>query len=517
MGGWAAYYALACLSTSQTMFLTLLVAAVVVPQGGWSALPLPSLSQPAPAEVFDAGAAFGGHLELGPTRSAPAPTPTSFRLPISNLIELLEEDARRAGTELRCLRTAPPLLARGSEEGLARARALLEDLDRAGVRQQIELEITLTADGATPTRFTQRVRSGENVRFGTRETLGFLADFEVDVASGGGTADPIIGRVIVGERTEVRAWRMPDGAGVFVLGTLDLSELAGIDTLDPGSTDLGQLELPRVRSVVVQFAGAIQSGAALNVVVSGAPLERSEWTLSVRATTEPERSATWRVADIAWLESSPPETQFLTPGAGLLVRDHDDYGVSAIAPLSSAILWGELEASLGARRAERPLFSLAPGVVVAPAADQRVWGELDALLEAAQQSRAATRGLEVRAGALFVRTSIAEGIQLRVQSGEERTALIDFDTEIAPEYWLAEPRVARVFDGIMVQARLAGSELLGSWWESSSGAPRPLGRDETLHGRIGLPTRSFRSGPIRMALGTSADSAEGIRIDIAAR
>jgi hypothetical protein len=497
------------------MLVTLLAALPALTQDGWTALPLPSLSRPAPVELVGAALEAGSHLELDSPRRGPTSTPTSFGLPIASLIELLEQDARRAGTELRCLRTAPPLLARGSAEGLARARALLEDLDLAGRSQQVVLEVTLTPAGAAPRTYTQTVRSGEGVTFGIEESHGFLADFDVDVASGGGTANPVFGRALTGERVLVRAWRTPDGKGAFLIGTLDLSELTSIGSADPGSTDLGKIDVPYVRSVVARFSGRIDSGKELGVSVSGAPLARPDWTLTVRATTEPVATATWRVAELAWLESALPDAGDLpVPGAGLFVLERHDFDQRALEPLSSAILWGELEASFAARRAERPLFAVAPGIIVAPAADERIWMELDGLLDAAQRSRSATHAVEVRAGALVVRTMSAEGVDLRVQAGEERTALIDFDTEIAPEYWMAEPRVARVFDGVMVQARLVGSELLGSWWESASGEARELGRDAVLHGSVALPTRTLRSGPVRLQIGAHADLSDRVRIGV---
>ena len=97
------------------MLVTLLVASLPAIQDGWSALPIPSLSQPAPAELVGSSLGAGSHLELDAPRNAPTPPPTSFRLPIASLIELLEEDARRAGTELRrrSSRAAPKKDSRG--------------------------------------------------------------------------------------------------------------------------------------------------------------------------------------------------------------------------------------------------------------------------------------------------------------------------------------------------------------------------------------------------------------------
>jgi len=485
---------------------------------GWTALPIPSLCRPIPEGGVASGLPPGTHLDLGESAPAPPPEPTAFALPLLNLIELLEADARREGTDLRLLRTAPPLLARGSAAGLERAKAVLTELDRLGEAQHVRLEGTLTpldSEGGEPVAGrSARLRSGESLLVGEEESTGFLADYEVDVASGGGTANPRFGRAIVGPTARVTAWRTPGGDGVFLLGELDLAELLEVASFDTGTPELGGIECPRIASVTVRFSGLADADGRLRVTVRGAPLSIPDWRLGIRAVGGPDPESDWRAVDLAWLESRFSAPERTAPGAGLRLPPAPLADRDELEPLSASILWGELEASFAGRRADRPLFTVAPGILVAPTAEERIWSELDRVLAAATEARRATRTVSVRSGGLEVTLPAAEGLTCCVQAGIETTALVDFEVELAPDFWMPDPIVERFFDGLVLRGRLSGGELSGGYWISETRSPRTLERDQTLHGRVVLPGRGLRLGSLHVRSGERVQADAGLSVAV---
>ncbi len=480
------------------MDILLLAAVLLLQRDGWSELPIPAIARPSPSAQGPRAGRSASHIELEPARPQAFGSASAFHLPLPNLIELVEADARSAGHALRFLRTAPPLLARGSEQALERARATLADLDRAGRRQRLRLHLRLaSAGGESPLERTFDLCSGETATLGTEESRAFLAGFEVDVASGGGTADPTVGLITTGPTVEVSAWRTPLGGDVFVAGILDLSELLSLELVDTGSPDLGRIEHPHVRSAEIRFSGLVANGERLSVAVRGAPLARADWDLAIEVETEPDAVGAWRIVDLAWLENELPESSLPQPGAGLALRPEGVPERGGPEPLPAAVLWGELEASLSARSADRPVFAFVPGIVAAPTSEERVWGELDRLLEASTRARSSTRTVRVQRDSFSASFPTAEGVPFRVLVGEERTELVDYHTELAPEFWMASPEVARVFDGLLVQGRMQRNEVSATWWRSTSEASRALTRGETLHGRLDLVHRTLTSGTLR--------------------
>ena len=508
-------FAAALFSAHSAVVQSPLAVAAETSLDGWTALRIPALSEPPLQHSARLDIGAGTHIQFDDYE----PQSNEFRpapyLPLIQVIELLEADARRAGTDLRCLRTAPPLLARGSTAGIERARALLRELDRAGRAQRIDLNVLLSPTGTEDSKPTTiELRSSESVLVGDRESISFLADYDVNVGSGSGAATPRLGRVNVGKSVALSAWRTPDGEAVFVSGTLDLSELKKLDSFEPGNPELGVLELPTVGTVVVHFSGVLNSGDELVLKVSGAPLEQPDWKLSIRAATSPDQPDIWRVTDLAWFEALVESPSMIEPGAGLVLPDGPSNAHTELEPLPAAILWGELEASFVGRRTDRPLFALAPAVIVAPADDLRIWGELDPLLTAAREARETTTPLTVSCSGVEVQLSASEGMQCAVQAGTERTALVGYDVDIAQDYWIADPIVERLFDGFFLQARVFGGELSGSYWIAQSEEQRDLDREDVIHGRVNLPHRRLSVGSVRVSSGAQVRTHAGLSISV---
>ena len=133
-----------------------------------------------------------------------------------------------------------------------------------------------------------------------------------------------------------------------------------------------------------------------------------------------------------------------------------------------------------------------------------MWETLESLTAAAERARWTTHRVIVSADGVQVTLPAATGLECRVLVGEETTTLVDFDTEIAPEFWLAEPRVERVFDGFLAQARVAGRDLVGTYWIATGADERQLSLDETLHGSAPMISRQVEAGAIRARSGAGA-------------
>ncbi len=485
---------------------------------GWTALPIPALCQPAPGLSEPQSYSGGTHIDMGDLQRAPSRFRPAPILPLIQLIELLEADARRAGTDLRCLRTAPPLLVRGSTEGIERARTMLQELDRAGRSHRLQLILELAPSEAREPEnsFSQKfnLRSSESATIGRRESVEFLADFDVEVAPGGGSAYPITGSIAIGHSATVTAWRTPDGQAVFVSGSLDLSELIEILPFETGSPDLGVIEQPRVATVRVTFSGLLDAAGELRVEVRGAALQEPDWNLSIRAATSPDAPDRWRAVDLAWLESVTPAPQWPRPGAGVRLPAQYSQNRVVLEPLPSAVLWGELEASFQDRRANRPLFALAPAILIAPTEDGRVWGELDSLLEAAKSARSQTTAITVRDSSVEVRFTSAGGQHASVQAGVETTVLSSYQVELATDYWMADPVIERVFDGFAVQTRQSEKDIQATYWVAKSGELRELDREAVLHGKLGLPHRELQFGSAHVEAGSTAETGIGLSISV---
>ncbi len=473
---------------------------------GWSELPVPSIAEPSPAELWtETELPLGSRIGLDDARPATRGPERAFRMPLASLMELLEVDSRRAGDELRCLRIAPPLLVRGSDAAIARARTVVADLDRVGRAQRIRIRVELAASGSSDAIFRRsaELRSGEPLRVGARESQTFLADFDVDVATGTGTADPRMGEVVSGPVAELRAWRSPVSGAVFVSGSLDIAELAALDVVDTGSPELGRLQRPRVTGTRVHFSGLLPAGGELSVEIRGAPLSLPDWNLVIQADVLAEKPSEWRVLDLAWLSSDVAELFMPAPGAGLRTPVAQGLREGRLEPLTSSIVWTELEAALPQRSADRPPFVVAPGIFAAPADAEQVWAELELLIGAASRARSTTRRVTLQRGDFRVVFPTAIGIPFAVQVGEERTVLSDYDIDLAPEYWMAQPEVERAFDGLLVQGRMGSGELSATWWSSTSAESDVLSRNDTLHGRLETTRRTLESGSIRATPGAT--------------
>ncbi len=501
-----------------TLLLTL--APLATAPTDWISLPLPRLCEEQ-EHTIEGGTTSGEHLLLERAHGVTYPGSTQA-LVANDVANLLTLSARVAGVELALFPYAPPLLVRGSRQDLEWAERELAGLDRAGARNQIQLEAILfrgqldegtarsmlsaAEQGATPSTqiWRRTIMAGSSVAFGERERARFLADYDVNVATDSGVAAPVMGTLFSGKTLHLSASRVEGGARVHVRGFLDLAEAEDIQLFDPLTPDLGQLEQPAVRSLTLNFSGVVSPEQALRVSIVGAPLEVADWTLFVfaRSHSEPQRleAHDWRALDVSLLTRKGVQLGNFDPGAGLSQEARLSSLRTLAEPITAAgILSGATPRdrnSRGTAGAKRPASHIGEHLLLLSAAyvAQDESGALQALVSAMESTRLATDQVTVSQGKLRVEFPVAAGEPARLTSGRERAYLVGYDAEIAPNTWMPSPHVERAFDGLAWQGRLDSGAFRSSAWISSTDSVEQRTRDEANMGALQVLERRVRFG-----------------------
>ena len=473
--------------------LSLLATGPVPPQEGWTALPLPSVCAPRLAPVRPMERLQRGyHILLDDLPQERAARPAAAALGASELSSLLAGESAREDGELRLFGDAPPLVARGSKADLERARTSLSDLDALGKALDIELAAwwlpqaealpVWPDDAAARARIgavlplgKAVVRSGGSVDLGQRRERSFVASFDVEVASDANVAEPRIGRVASGRTLHARVARVGGGRSVLVEGLLDLALELPAAQFDPESSDLGVFEQPHVVALQVAFASQVSSGGwlALSVIGHG----QHDGVLLLQATTSPDPtvSARWRGFDVASLAQPLVDWPLPEPCCGEYFEEPPE-PERLRAPLPAAEFASVAASVLGlGKRGKLGSFSgsgsPAPvwgeGLLLLPANESEALAEVEALLRASEAERTRCHALGVTHGALEVRLPVCEGSFVRVLAVDERTALVDYDVEIAEEAWIPVPRVQRVLSGLVVEGTLQSGALAVRGWRAA--------------------------------------------------
>lgn len=474
------------------------LALLAAPQaGGWTRLALPDLCAerlPGPwlEELGD-----GRHLRLEPTERN-QPESRRAELSISQLASLLESEVRRRGRSLTTFAGTAPLLVQGGAEDVELARSLVAALDAAGARTWIELEVELgPASGVEGARsWKARARSGDRIAFGERRQQAYVSGFDVDVSSGSGVAAPVAGSILSGATVHLRVARADQGRKVHIAGLLDLSELLALRDFDPRCIDLGVLQQPELASLQISFAGVVENGGTLAVRVRGAPLGRKDWTLGITARTTPEPSelpaGSWRLLDLALL--SAPQRELAPVPLGLVLGSSP--GMAALgsgpSPVSPASL---LLRSEGGRRAgARAAVGYATErSILLPAEESELWSELAELGAALESERLLSTIVRIAHGELEVELPIARGEPARVLAGVERSWLVRYLTQIAPDTWMPQPIVDSTFDGICWEAWLGSGALHDALSLTRTHSSSVRKQEEAVMGDLQLLERSLRS------------------------
>jgi len=499
-----------------TLLLALLPLAIG-PQE-WTALPLPEPARPRTRLAVEIPAAGGSHLHFDEWQIE-SPAASDSEIPANMVVQWLQEEARRRGSQLSVAPSTPPLLISGTPEDLVWARSLLDGLDAIGQQLEVEIEAWLVpaqiaADpGPAALSSLENVRhwsssthSGEAVLFGAPGRRAFVAGYDVEVATDSGVAAPVIGQVEVGEQLYMRAHRVNAGHAVQIFGTLDLAELERVETFDPGTPDLGDTEQPVVDFARVSFSGRIGRDDSLRVSISGSDVQGGDWTLFVRARTRVEfydmniPPVGYRVLDLALIASDPVALPPIDAGTSLarFARLPELRGASGSAPPSGVL------AMLGRdrrREVERPAVQWTDRLLLVHMADPARHKQLSGLVDQLEAVRAPTTTVRVEQGSLAVEFPVAAGVPARVLVGTERTLLVGYDAEIASNTWMPAPHSAVIFDGLAWQGRLQGRALAGECFRSTTDAIHVRDRSAASMGSLQLPERRHAAGRGRVAPG----------------
>lgn len=451
---------------------TLLLALAVPQTSGWQVLPSGSWGAGPPASTLPL-LERGTHVSLGDrtARELEELEP----LGAARLLGLLDDAVREAGIEVELQPLAPPLLARGEPRALTWLREEALGLEAAVARRNVHYEAFLLpglvslegarSRGADPStsHWEATASSGQALSLGTREQRAFLADYQVNVATDSGVAEPVVGVASSGRTLHVQGSRCADGTRVHLRAWLDLCELEDIEVFETDSPDLGRIEEPRLRSVSLAFSGVVSPGEALVVELEGTPLSSAAWTLYLFAESAPEPPELgehgWRALDLDLFT----RRSWALPSFGADGGAEHEARLPALRGAFEPSTAGGLMAAVeprgrgsrsGAGETRAPRF-VGEHVFLTPARGAGVThSALRELLEALEGARLVMERIELEHGPLRARFPLAHGEPARLIVGEERTLLVDYSAEIAPNTWMPQPIVRRSFDGLAWQGRL---------------------------------------------------------------
>jgi hypothetical protein len=467
--------------------------------------PVPFASHPAPL--------VGGSHVLVRNEGLPLPgSQAAPRLPVSALQKIIEDDARSRSSRIEFFRSASGLLARGDAAALAAARARIAEIERATDALGIDLEIELVGSaagqgkgdrpggsGTASERYTAKTRadSRQEVFVGERRARPFVMSFDVEVAADSGIAAPVIGTAASGRTLHLSASRIDGGKRVHLEGLLDLSDLASLERFDPETPDLGTLQQPRIDIVQIAFAGVVESGGQLEVEIAGAALALPDWKLTVRAGARADDAApadaVLDVLDLAFLASESTTLPSAGPGAEL---DRQAFFVQprrTTIPIPPSAIAAALDVRSGDGGGPRSIPSWTDDLLILPRSDAVGRAEARGLVAAAEQARVATCRIEARRGALVARFPACSGSPARLLAGRERTALVGYRAEIAPQTWMPAPAVERSFDGLALTLEVQAGGAACSTWIAESTAEEIVARQDAQLGRIQILARGLRS------------------------
>jgi hypothetical protein len=487
--------------------LFLLLAPSLFSAADWTLLPFPRAVHADAAPPTEGVLLDASHLDVDGSFRPPALEVPDPLLPPAVFQQMLDEMLRQRGQKLETRPQAGLLFARGDAAALETARALVADLDRQTAALYVDLTVALKSGDGSPATWTRRVRAGEDAFFGARGARLFVASFDVQVAQDAGQAEPRLGTAIEGTGVHVRALRVEGGTRVLVDGVLDVARIARVERFDPETVDLGVLEQPHVVSTQIAFAGAVASGAPLEVRLAGAGPGTADLVLVVQATARPDVAGAddgFALLDVGFAGAPLRPWIAPDPGLGLQPIEHDAGLATAFLTPSAVAALLEGERGAGEPRAGRAQVFWTSSLLVLPRSDSARVAGARALGRAVESARTTTKRVTLSSGPFVASFPVAAGRPARLVSGVERPYLFDYGLEVAPQVWMPAPRVERTFDGICADLRLEGNAVDVVAWRSATDEVVTVDRDAAQTGRLEMPRRSRTAGRGRLEAGGPA-------------
>jgi len=357
------------------------------------------------------------------------------------LLQLLDEGLRAQKHRAQLEVAGGSLLVQADAAGLATVDAVLADLEAGEAFLRIPWEVELRLGDAAPVTWTGVARPGERFAVGERKAIGYLGAQDVNVASDSGVAEPETHHALLGATLHLTLANLSDGKRL-IEGCLDLAELVELETFDPGTPDLGLLQLPEVATAQVRFAGLDEA----YVHLSGLPAPLGDATLVVRVALRQAElgTATWRVHDVHALTGRPRRGAPVSAGgfgvdpSGVRREDLPVHDAGAL----TALLGGSIDEAA-------PLWSdgllfVRPGSSAAKAADE---------LLPALEAHLTAGTLQLSAGPVSATLPVVGGREARLVVGTERRRATEVDSQLAPSTWMPIVEVERTFDGLVLEGR----------------------------------------------------------------
>ncbi len=514
------------------ILLTTALLASLAPQDPWRALPLPRICEERhfggqPERIDSAG-----HVDLG-EGFASAPGASEVLLAPQDLGNLLQMTAAAAQKSVQVSPYSPPLYVQGSAEDLDWAQVAADGISAACDRQYLQVRAQLIPGGKAsdpapadqPQAGTKAWRaellSGEEIFLGERHQESFVSSFDVEVSAQAGVAAPTIGQVTTGKTLHLQVSRVDGGRRYHLRGHLDLAELGGFTSFDPGTPDLGQFMQPTVHALSLSFSAVGEFGEPQKVVIEGAPLAQKDWVLWIEVDGQPEPRGPlsaeesfgqeWRAYDLSFLEGRARSLKSLSPGS-LLEDTHNLEPVSpSAATISASGVLGMLQSSGRSRRSSTGAASaphqISKGLILVAASsgDGGLASQIADFLESAEASRLESSQVRLSHGALKVQFPSAKGELARLWAGTEQVLVTGYRSEIAPSTWMPLPIVEHLRDGLAWQGTLLSRRFSSQAWVAETESIQIINQRRAQLGAVQLPKRRIRSARESQVLSNPQD------------
>lgn len=474
----------------------------------------------------------GRHLYWAPDDLEDAATTLGPVVPERALVSMIERrvdevGGRDSGVSIESLGST--LLLRGGSAApggpveAARGAALATIDAMAGVTEALTFRTRVRlsrsdgegADSGTLFDETRLIPSGSRAAFGSPAVRAFVADFDVEVATGISIGDASTAVALSGETLHLWASSDLDESGhrqLYIQGLLDVAVDTPGTPFDPDVYELGTVEQPVIEAVQVFFCGTVPTDGPLVVSLTGfggtgRRLEISREPVDDSNPRAGDGAGSRRVSAARLVDFARGMWRSELGTAHQLTGNRLPFELATSrTPATAAQLLGLAFGRSGGGRPDlgTTLAILPAGVADVHARTQALFRELD---PAGPNHSLIVEGSD----GLRVSLPAARGALLRVARTRETCLITDYDPQIANDSALADPRTEFLMTGTALEARVTmdstGTRLRGTVFSRRLTGMTVRESDPADGGRIQLPTVEESSGPLELREFGSASAA----------